>query len=184
MIKHVRLIVFAMLIPFIFITYVSGAEEPVERLYTLPGHGKLRLEVPKAWVHNIKQPANGLPPTIIFNMPSSNSFLITVMPIWPSKETIPVPTDESTQRRVINAAEAIQSQSVKKLEIIRIKGISGYGYYFSATDPSPKIGKYKHMAQGIIRVGELSLPFSIVANDNKDSIFKEALKMMMSAKHL
>ncbi len=168
-----------------FVVPIIGAEETFGRLYPLPGHGKLRLEVPISWIHKIKQPPNRLPPTIEFKNKIKDSFTILITTIWPANETIPPPSDKSIQQQVKKAAEAVGNQSVEKtLPIKEIKGTSGFGYYYFATDPSPKPGEYKYMTQGIIRIGELSVPFTILTNDENENIINDALEMLKSAKHL
>jgi hypothetical protein len=44
-----------------------------------------------------------------------------------------------------------------------LKGVTGLGFYFFATDRAPGPGEYKYLTQGIVRVGEISLAFGLGA---------------------
>ena len=184
--KRVGVIMGVALIALFVTISITAADETFGRLYPLPGHGKLRLEVPSGWVHQISQPANGLPPTIEFKNNSSNeSFMILLTPIWPANPDTPPPSDKSIEQQVKNASVAIGSQSLEKiLRISELKGTSGLGYYYFATDPAPKPGEYKYMTQGIIRIGYLSIPFTILTNNRDGNIIKDALIMLKTARHL
>ena len=83
------------------------------------------------------------------------------------------------------AAKFIKSQAVEEtLKIVELKGSSGRGYYFSATDKAPKPGEYKFMTQGILLVGELTVTFTILTNDNQKDTVNDALTMLRTATHL
>jgi hypothetical protein len=57
----------------------------------------------------------------------------------------------------------------------------GPGFYFSATDRAPKPDEYKFLTQGVVRVGELSVTFTILTNDGQDAVVKQALDALKSA---
>jgi hypothetical protein len=64
---------------------------------------------------------------------------------------------------------------------VEFQGRSGPGFYFSATDRAPKPGEYKFLTQGIVRVGELSVTFTILTNDGQEAVVKQALEALKGA---
>ena len=63
-------------------------------------------------------------------------------------------------------------------------GASGPGYYFTATDRAPKAGEYKYLLQGMVKVSELVVTFTILTNAGQEPIAHQALSMIKSAVHL
>jgi hypothetical protein len=55
------------------------------------------------------------------------------------------------------------------------------GFYFAATDRAPKPDEYKFLTQGVVRVGELSVTFTILTNDGQDAVVKQALDALKGA---
>jgi hypothetical protein len=167
------------------IASAGGAEDTFGRLFPLHDQEKLKLEVPVSWFHEIRQSSKDAPPTIIFNTKSPDSFLILLTSFDPSKETVAAAGDAAIRRQVENSAKKAESSSVeKKLEVMEIRGASGRGYYFFATDPSPKPGTWKYITQGILRVGELAISFTILTNEGQNNVINDALRMLRNAKHL
>jgi len=158
------------------------AEEARVRSYPLPDHGKLQLKVPVSWKDELRQPPNRLPPTIAFKPGKGASFEVLLTTIWPARPDIPGASPEEIRRQVERAAEGAKSQAVEKvIEVKELKGASGVGYYFSATDRAPGPGEYKYMTQGMIRVGGLVAAFTILTNDGQTSIVTDAVAMIGSA---
>jgi hypothetical protein len=84
----------------------------------------------------------------------------------------------------VELAHEATSQSVERvLPIQEIKGVDGRGFYFAATDRAPKPGEYKYLTQGMIRVGEIALAFTILTNDGEESVVQAALKILRTAAH-
>jgi hypothetical protein len=69
------------------------------------------------------------------------------------------------------------------LPLQEIKGVDGRGFYFTATDRAPKPGEAKYLTQGIIRVGEISLAFTVLTNDGQEAVVRAALEMLRTAVH-
>ena len=60
---------------------------------------------------------------------------------------------------------------------MEFQGRSGPGFY-SATDRAPKPGEFKFLTQGIVRVGELAVTFTI-PNDGQEAVVKQALEALL-----
>jgi hypothetical protein len=166
-----------------FLVLDVHAESTVRR-YELPDHGRLALEVPDGWVDNVRQPPERLPPTISFKQKSSAAFDILITPIWPfdpAKRLTPAKVEEIVR----DSAKKAEPQAVeRKLEVRPLKGTSGSGHYFFATDKAPAPGEHKYMTQGALTVGELLVTFTILTNPGQTDIAKQALDMLTTARHI
>jgi hypothetical protein len=162
----------------------TAAEKAGERRYTLPGHGVLQMKVPTAWKEEVKQQADKLPPTITLTPASGDQFKIFITPFWKESEDAPDINEYLVHRMVERAAEANQPKAVEKnLKLIFLQGISGRGYYYSATDKAPEKGGYKLLTQGALLIDELVVSFTILSNDEKKEVEEVALRMIKSTVH-
>jgi hypothetical protein len=164
---------------------VATAGEVSIRRYELPDHGSIQLNVPTLWKEEIRQPPNRLPPTVTFKQKAGASFQVLVTPIWLVKKDSPLASVEGIRQQMQQAAEQAQSRAVEKtIKVKELDGSSGHGYYFSATDRSPAPGEYKYMTQGMVRVSNLVVTFTILTNDSQGNIVTDAIAMLKSAVHV
>ena len=159
----------------------SADEETFGRLYPVNESSKLRLEVPASWLHVIDR--NGKPMTITFRIKNDKSFAVMVTPLLPRDGTAFFYTDTSVKGIVTNNSREMAKQTAEKtLAVKDFKGTSGSGSYYSAVDPSPEPDGWKYLTQGMIRVADLGVTFSIFTNDPEDKVVQESLKMLSGAK--
>lgn len=155
------------------------------RLYQLPNHGNLQLQVPSSWRDQLRQPPNQLPPTITLNTRGDNIIQVLITPIWAFREDIVLPSGQALKQRVEETIKEVSAQAVEKSIATReIKGKQGGGYYYFATDKAPQPGEYKYLTQGMIRIGELLATFTILSNDGAEKDVERALKVISSAEHV
>jgi hypothetical protein len=167
-----------------FASIAAAGEQTKDRRYTLPGHGALQMKVPVSWKEEVKQQSDNLPPTIILRPASGDQFQIIITPFWKESADAPDINDYIVHRMVQRAADANQPNAVEKtLKIIYLEGLSGRGYYFSATDKAPQKGGYKFLTQGALLVDELVVSFAILTNDGQKNVESAALTMLQSAIH-
>lgn len=161
------------------------AEETFVRSFSLPDHGSIQFKVPISWKDDLRQPSHRLPPTITFKPTTGKPFEILITPIWPaSKEQQPM-SFEKLKQLVEQGAERAKSQAVEKtVPTQELKGPSGRGYYFAVTDRAPSPEEYKYMTQGMIRVSNLTVTFTILTNNGQENVANDALSMLKSATHL
>ena len=99
--------------------------------------------------------------------------------------TSPVSTKDSIRQQVERSADEAKSQAAEKtIRVIEFAGSSGPGYYFSATDRAPKPGEYKFVTQGMLKVSDLVVTFTILTNDGQEQVSRDALSMLKSAVHI
>lgn len=150
--------------------------------YELPNQDTLELNVPPAWDEIVDQPDDGGPPTIQFHPREGAAFEVYVTPDWPDSPDGVAPDTETLREIVRTAAERIRGQTVEEnLEIRRLQGASGVGFYFVATEREPQPEEFRYMNQGALQVGELTVAFTILTNEGQDAVIEEAFAMLRSA---
>ena len=174
----------SLLLVFVSIAGSATAWAVAPHMVELPDHGALALLLLDGWVAKVRQPPNRLPPTIMMRpLPDGTGELI-VTAVWPIGPATKIPDEAAIRAEVGEAAKHAASQSVERvLPIQDINGTDGRGFYFAATDRAPKPGEYKYLTQGIIRVGEIALAFTILTNDGEEAIVQSALKVLRTAAH-
>ena len=160
-----------------------AADDTVDKIYNLPGHGDLRLTMPKDWNDEVRKHPGDFPPTIFISGFQGTPFVIFVTPRWPdSQNASDFGTPQSIHGLVAKAAQAAAPESVEgKLSIVTMGGGRGPGYYFDATDRAPKPGEFTYMTQGAIGVGGVVCTFTILTNDKQPTLKNMALDMVSRA---
>lgn len=152
------------------------------RRFTLPDHGSFVIQVPPDWKDQTRQPPNRLPPTITFGPGSGKAFQVLLTTIWPATKDRPPQSRDQLRATVERSAEVARTQAVEKeLRIVEFQGRSGPGFYFSATDRAPKPGEFRFLTQGIVRVGELAVTFTVLTNDGQEAVVKQTLEALKGA---
>lgn len=151
------------------------------RNYALP-EGELQMQVPSDWAEQVRQPPQGLPPTIEFRAREGGQFMVLLTPLsrsWPEE---PEAAKQEIKQPVDAALYIARRQAVEtEISIVEFQGASGPGFYFAATDRAPKPGEYKFMAQGVLRVQDLMVSFTVLMNDDRERVLGDALAMLKSA---
>ncbi len=165
-----------------FAAALLSAQSPSARRFPVPGQGELVLQVPGAWQAVGRQPQGDLPPTFTFTPLSGAPFKVLVTAGGPAKPGMP-PLDADTLRKQVETfAESAKPQAVEKsLAVKELKGPASHGFYFSATDKAPKAGEFKCLAQGMARIGDIIMVFTILTNDGQETVVKAALEMVRGA---
>ena len=166
----------------LLVSFLVTAETRITRTYQLLNHELIQLEVPISWQQKLNQPSEQLPLTITFAPKTGSSFL-TLVTIYSAHQGIATLTPSGMKAHVERAAESAKHQAVEKTIIVKeLKDSSAMmGFYFSATDKSPKPSEYKYMTQGIFRIGDLTSAFTILTNEEAESIVTDSLTMLKSA---
>jgi hypothetical protein len=165
--------------------HVLAGEGITERRYPLPQRGFFQMKVPTNWRDQLRQPSQPLPPTIAFRPGKGRPFDVLVTPIWRARPDVPSATKDALRQQVVRTIENVKSQAVEnELTAVEFQGASGPGFYFSATDRAPKPDEYKFMTQGILKVSELTVTFTILTNEGQEQVVRDALAMLQSAVHV
>ncbi len=165
-------------------TAQAFAEATASRDYALGQHGSLQLHVPASWKDNVTQPPNGLPPTIAFVPESGAAFRVLLTPIWSDRSGALLPVAAEIRKKVEQAAAQAKAQALEPdIAVQEMKGTTGMGYHYAVTDRAPKPGEFKRMKQGMLRVGDLLISFTILSQDGSDPVNAEAAAMLEGAVH-
>jgi hypothetical protein len=156
---------------------------PHPESFQLPKHGELQLAVPEGWVSKLNQPPGEVPPTISIGTKAGQPFEVKITPFWRKGEDGRVYESALREQTEAAAAEAQPQAVEKKLTLKEITGTEGRGYYFTATDRAPKPGEYKYMAQGMLKLGNLALAFTVLSNDGQADLLATALQLLSTAEH-
>jgi Spy/CpxP family protein refolding chaperone len=163
-------------------TAAAQANTPAPRRFALPEHGQFVIPVPADWKGQMSPRGNGTPPTITFTPASGKPFQVVMTTIWPATRDGQPQSRDQLRAAVQRGLDSAKTQAVEKeLRVVEFQGRSGPGFYFSATDRAPKPDEYKFLTQGVVRVGELSVTFTILTNDGQDAIVKQALDALKGA---
>jgi hypothetical protein len=148
------------------------AGELTIRQFALPGLGTLTMPVPDAWNSQIRPSIDGLPPTLALTAKSGPAFELLI--------TASAEADAAALRRQVKrmarAAKALASEHA--LSIMPLKGATGVGYYFTATDRRPAAGGYKFLTQGVMPVGGKAIVFTMRSSDGADATVSAALLLL------
>jgi len=177
---------FKLLLTLFVLIYSSLASSGDYQLknYILPNHGHITIKVPILWEDNIKQPPNNLPPTINFNEKTGKKFQILITPIWPFNKNTLSASLKKIYENVKKSSNQVLSEVIEnEINIQEVQGKQGSGYYFKVTDKAPKPDEYKYMTQGIIKVRELTVSFTILTNDEQETISSNALAAIQGITH-
>jgi hypothetical protein len=108
-----------------------------------------------------------------------------VTPAWEEGPAGPAPNERSMRERVEQYLEGVKANAVEKaIDLVKLEGPSGPGFYFSATDQAPRPGDYKFLTHGVLKTGDLAVSFTILTRDGQEQIVRDALAMLKTAKHV
>jgi hypothetical protein len=169
----------------LFVAGLAVAEDARLRRFELPNLDTLELTLPPGWVEAAEAaPAGEQPLTIEFAPVEGPDFRAFVTPRWSDPNEPSVVDADALRAEVQQGAEQIRPQAVEEdIEIRRLQGESGVGFYFSATDRAPQPEEYRYMTQGALQTGDLVLWFTFLTNDGQEAVVAEGLAMLQSAVH-
>lgn len=153
--------------------------------YAVPGHGKLRLQVPDGWVSSSKSLEQPAAVVLRLNPASGDLFDVQVTTVWLNTERLAKTTLKSLKSTVEETAEDPLRQAVEsKLVLVELRGAETMGYYYSLTDRNPAPGEYKYLTQGAFLTGELMTVFTILNRENTSPEVARILEMMAGAQYV
>ena len=148
----------------------------------VPGAGTLRFAVPQGWdvqAHSAMQGAVDL------NLgPASGPRAKVLVTGTVQKGASELKSTSDIKRAVKAMGEALLSGSVeKRLELTRLDGRSGAGFFYSLTDKRTELpeGEFRHMTQGIVAIGPLRLAFTVLSDQPDSAAQKVTLDLLRTA---
>lgn len=163
---------------------LACADESRLRRYELPNLDTLELTLPPAWVDNVDVPPGGAPLTVQLTPADGAPFAVHLTPQAPDPTSDQVMDPVALYAAVRELAERIRPQATEEnIEIERLRGTRGTGYFFSVTDRAPLPEKFRYMTQGALQAGEIIVWFTILTNDGQETEVARALSMLQSLEH-
>lgn len=163
---------------------IACADDSRLRRYELPNLDTLELTLPPDWVDNVDVPPGGAPLTIQLTPANGAPFAVHLTPQAPDPTAARVMDPAALYEAVRQAAERIRPQAIEEaIDIERLRGTRGAGYFFSVTDREPPPGEFRYMTQGALQTGELIVWFTILTNDGQEAEVARALSMLQSLDH-
>jgi hypothetical protein len=157
-----------------------AADAGAAKRYEVPERGFLQLSVPAGWTDKYENTSQ--PPLISFRPGQGQPFLVSLTPAWPTDAGKPAASNEDLRKSVVDLADGIRLFAIEKdIKVIEFAGRTGPGFYFFATDAAPAPGEFKFMNRGMLKVGDLTVTFTILTNEGQDAVVRAALEMLKGA---
>ena len=109
------------------------------------------------------------------------SVLITVL--WDPEGRVGYNSDQQIHLHVESALARVRPSALEtRIPIHRLAGRNLVGEYFRATDRAPKPGEFRYLTQGCAALDDLMLTFTVLSNDERGIVAREALAMLQGAR--
>lgn len=162
----------------------ARADDSAARRYELPNLDTLELVLPAGWKDSVDMPPGDTELTIQLGPSAGDPFEVFLTPTSPDRTAPTTPDVDALRGEVRDAAGRVQPQALEEnLEIRRLQGADGVGFYFSATEREPQAEDFQFMTQGALLVGELTLWFTILTHEGQEQVIADALVMLQTAVH-
>lgn len=169
----------ACLTTFCVVSVLLFAQAASARIFTIPGYGQLRLQVPEDWKDEWVPPAGKRTPTIIITPAAGASFKVMINVATVAPEIVPELDAEAVRQMAESAARNAAAHTVEKsLPVQELAGPALHGFYFSGSEKAPRENDFPFMTQGIARLGNMMLVFSIHTQAGQEAVVQAALEML------
>lgn len=156
-------------------------------VFEIPGHGELRMEVPRLWNYNFTKSDEQTPPLITFYVLDENEneiFQLNMSVFWEDGYARNITRLDYIKNMVMEAGNnTLRYSDENLLELKDIIGTNGKGYYFELTDSSAGKDEYQYLTQGALGVGKVLLVFSLFSNDSDGVLGDAMFRSLKSARH-
>ena len=154
-----------------------------ERRFKIPDRGELVLRIPVEWNAQLRPSRfKHRPPTIIFTPAAGTPFKFLVSAIHPKRRDDPSRSEEDDRAFVAQAADRAKGRAVDEdIPVVEFKASSGLGFYFSSKDRIAQDGEFKFLTEGVVRLDDLSVTFTILTNEGQEPIVEQALAALKAA---
>lgn len=153
--------------------------------FVIPQHGDLVLQAPAQWLDELVHESPDDPLTIRFLPRDGPAFEILITPLWSDDGAVQEYGEPARLREMVgHAARAAIGAAAGPLPEIRPLGSAEPGYYFAAVDPDAPAEEYRHLTQGMLRLGSILCTFTILTNDGQEAVVEAALAMLRGARHV
>ena len=162
----------------------AAAQTPLVEWHeqVVPGACTLRFAVPGGWEVQARSQMHG---AVELNLaPGAGSRAKVLITGTVQKGSSELKGTSDIKRAVRAMGEALLEGSVeKRLELEKLEGRSGAGFFYSLTDKRPELpeGDFRRMTQGIMPVGPLRLAVTVLSDQSGSAAQKVAFDLLRTA---
>lgn len=158
------------------VTAAQGAEFRLP----LPAQQVLVLDLPEGWSCRVRQDDAQRAPTASITAADPKSFQLLVTPL-PARAPGTPPTSDELRALVHAAADKARPRAIEaELALHELGAAARHGYYFSATDAHPEPDGYRHLSQGALGLGPLTVTFTVLLNGEPAGRLAQSLELIRS----
>lgn len=162
---------------------ITISSESTIRHYQMDKVGTVSFSTPKSWKeHTYTKTKDAFPIIVHFESNTGGKFNVGFAISRPFAKTEPISKPklkEMTQK----AATRYQSRvEQKELVVEEFNSNTLSGYYFEASDKTPKLGEYKYMTYGYVRAYDFLVWFIVLSNDKGLATYEPAVDVLKTLK--
>ena len=163
-----------------------GTEQASATRFSVGPNGALALRLPEAWKPKIKkfeakkEGNAGL--ALNFESPEPAGWAVLFSGFWNYNSPRRFSADELKAQVAGLGAKYADQAAEPSPEVREIHGDGVTGYFISMTDKEPKPSEYEYLSQGVVRVGEMTIAFTVLSNGNPEPTLGKALSMLSTAR--
>jgi hypothetical protein len=163
---------------------IAAGQSPLVEWHeqVIPGTCMLRFAVPGGWDVQARSPSVGVVSLTL--QPEAGLRAKVLISGTAEKGSSELKSTSDIKRAVKMMGEALLSGTVeKRLELVRVDGRSGAGFFYSLTDKRTELpeGEFRHMTQGIMAVGSMRLAVTVLADQPGSPARQMTLDLLRTA---
>lgn len=163
--------------------HALAADRSAIQRFDLGNRGSLELMVPPGWSAVVRKRQDRSIVEITFAPSRGIPFEVSLTPSWAPNSADAAVRERELRELVARFIDSVKGHAVEsELGIVKLAGTSGTGFYFSATDQSPRPADYKYLTQGVLQVENLRINFKILTRDGQDQVARDAISMLKSVR--
>jgi hypothetical protein len=160
-----------------------AAEKTAIQRFDLGNRRVLEMLVPSGWSAVVRKRQDHSINEIAFGPSRGVPFEVSMTPVWSTKSADADARGRALRELVGRYIDSVKPHAVEtELDVVKLDGASVTGFYFSATDKSPRPADYKYLTQGVAQVEDLQINFKILTHDGQDQVVRDAISMLKSVR--
>lgn len=146
----------------------------------LPAQQVLVIDLPEGWSCRVGEDDRQHALTASITAADPKSFQLLLTPLSVRTPNLP-PTSDELRALVHAAADKARPHAMETdLPLHELGAAAKHGYYFSATDAQPEPGGFRHLSQGALGLGPLTVTFTVLINGEPAARLAQSLELVRS----
>ena len=140
----------------------------------------LVLDLPEGWSCQLRAADAQGATTAAISASDAKAFQLLVTPL-PARGGNKPPSSDELRALVHAAADKARPRATEaELALHELGAAARHGYYFSATDAHPEPGGWRHMSQGALGLGPLTVTFTVLIAGEPAARLAQSLELIRS----